>query len=141
MTISFHHAFRGGDLTINLVMDAIARMGFKNLTLASSSLSDCHAPLVEHIRQGVVSRIYTSGLRGPLAEGSPVACWPSLCRSTPMAAVYTWCKVANSALMWHSSAYRPVTSLVTLTAIPVKRAVVHWAMPASMPKMQNRLSC
>ena len=68
MTISFHHAFRGGDLTINLVMDTIAVMGFKNLTLASSSLSDCHAPLVEHIRQGVVSRIYTSGLRGPLAE-------------------------------------------------------------------------
>ena len=68
MTISFHHAFRGGDLTINLVMDTIASMGFKNLTLASSSLSDCHAPLVGHIRQGVVSRIYTSGLRGPLAE-------------------------------------------------------------------------
>ncbi|MTH44872.1 citrate lyase subunit alpha [Intestinirhabdus alba] len=68
MTISFHHAFRGGDLTLNLVMDAIARMGFKNLTLASSSLSDCHAPLVGHIRNGVVSRIYTSGLRGPLAE-------------------------------------------------------------------------
>ncbi|MDY8901951.1 citrate lyase subunit alpha, partial [Escherichia coli] len=43
-------------------------MGFKNLTLASSSLSDCHAPLVEHIRQGVVTRIYTSGLRGLLAE-------------------------------------------------------------------------
>lgn len=68
MTLSFHHAFRGGDLTINLVMEAIAKMGFKNLTLASSSLSDCHAPLVEHIRNGVVSRIYTSGLRGPLAE-------------------------------------------------------------------------
>ncbi|MEA7581144.1 hypothetical protein ONJ87_27890, partial [Salmonella enterica subsp. enterica serovar Anatum] len=43
----FHHAFRGGDLTINLVMETIAKMGFKNLTLASSSLSDCHAPLVE----------------------------------------------------------------------------------------------
>ena len=68
MTISFHHAFRGGDLTLNLVMSAIAEMGFKNLTLASSSLSDCHAPLVEHIRNKVVSRIYTSGLRGPLAE-------------------------------------------------------------------------
>ena len=68
MTISFHHAFRGGDLTLNLVMNAIAEMGFKNLTLASSSLSDCHAPLVEHIRNKVVSRIYTSGLRGPLAE-------------------------------------------------------------------------
>jgi len=68
MTLSFHHAFRGGDLTLNLVMETIADMGFKNLTLASSSLSDCHAPLVGHIRKGVVSRIYTSGLRGPLAD-------------------------------------------------------------------------
>ncbi|WP_434542948.1 citrate lyase subunit alpha, partial [Escherichia coli] len=39
MTVSFHHAFRGGDLTVNMVMDVIAKMGFKNLTLASSSLS------------------------------------------------------------------------------------------------------
>ncbi|WMY73308.1 citrate lyase subunit alpha [Buttiauxella selenatireducens] len=68
MTISFHHAFRGGDLTLNTVMATLASMGFKNLTLASSSLSDCHAPLVEHIRNNVVSHIYTSGLRGPLAE-------------------------------------------------------------------------
>ncbi|MEB7585230.1 citrate lyase subunit alpha [Serratia rubidaea] len=68
MTISFHHAFRGGDLALNQVMATLAAMGFRNLTLASSSLSECHAPLVEHIRHGVVSRIYTSGLRGPLAE-------------------------------------------------------------------------
>ncbi|WON78908.1 citrate lyase subunit alpha [Serratia sp. UGAL515B_01] len=68
MTISFHHAFRGGDLTLNQVMDAVAAMGFRNLTLASSSLTDCHAPLIGHIRNGVVSRIYTSGLRGPLAD-------------------------------------------------------------------------
>ncbi|KDA56386.1 citrate lyase, alpha subunit family protein, partial [Escherichia coli 2-011-08_S1_C1] len=32
MTVSFHHAFRGGDLTVNMVMDVIAKMGFKNLT-------------------------------------------------------------------------------------------------------------
>jgi Citrate lyase, alpha subunit len=56
MTLSFHHAYRGGDLTLNLVMETVARMGFKNLTLASSSLSDCHAPLIDHIRKGVVSR-------------------------------------------------------------------------------------
>ncbi|MGL5422536.1 MAG: citrate lyase subunit alpha [Serratia fonticola] len=68
MTISFHHAFRGGDLALNQVMDVLAKMGFRNLTLASSSLTDCHAPLVGHIRNGVVSRIYTSGLRGPLAD-------------------------------------------------------------------------
>ncbi len=29
MTVSFHHAFRGGDLTVNMVMDVIAKMGFK----------------------------------------------------------------------------------------------------------------
>ena len=68
MTISFHHAFRGGDLTLNQVMEIIAKMGFKNLTLASSSLVSSHSPVIEHIKNGVVSQIYTSGLRGPLAE-------------------------------------------------------------------------
>ncbi|WED25001.1 citrate lyase subunit alpha [Vibrio sp. JC009] len=68
MTISFHHSFRGGDKIINMAMEVIADMGFKNLTLASSSLSAIHAPVVEHIRNGVVSKIYTSGIRGELAE-------------------------------------------------------------------------
>lgn len=68
MTVSFHHAFRNGDLALNQVMAALAQSGLKDLTLASSSLSDCHSPLVQHIRNGVVSGIYTSGLRGPLAE-------------------------------------------------------------------------
>lgn len=68
MTVFFYYAFCGGDLTVNMVMDVIAKMGFKNLTLAFSFLSDCYAPLVEHICQGVVTCIYTFGLRGPLAE-------------------------------------------------------------------------
>ena len=112
-------------------MDAIASMGFKNLTLASSSLSDCHAPLVEHIRQGVVSRIYTSGLRGPLAEeiSRGLLAEPVQIHS-PRWTCTLWYKAANSALMWRSSAYRPATSLVTPTVIPVKHAAAHWAMPA-----------
>jgi len=68
MTISFHHAFREGDRTINLVVATLAAMGFRNLTLASSSLMSCNAPLIEHIRSGVIRRIYTSGMRGKLAE-------------------------------------------------------------------------
>ena len=68
MTISFHHAFREGDKTINQVVDALARMGFKDLTLASSSLLSCNAPLVEHIKSGVIRRIFTSGMRGKLAD-------------------------------------------------------------------------
>ena len=68
MTISFHHAFREGDKVINMVVDALAKLGFKDLTLASSSLLNCHEPLIEHIKAGVISRIFTSGIRGNLAE-------------------------------------------------------------------------
>lgn len=68
MTISFHHHFRNGDYIINMVMDEIAKTGIKNLTLAASSLASCHAPLIEHIKNGVVTHIETSGMRGELAE-------------------------------------------------------------------------
>ena len=68
MTISFHHAFREGDKVVNTVVDTLARLGFKNLTLASSSLLNCHDPLVDHIKAGVITQVYTSGLRGRLAE-------------------------------------------------------------------------
>jgi len=68
MTISFHHHFRGGDKVVNMVVDKLAKMGFKDLHLASSSLSDVHSPLIEHIKNGVITSISTSGLRGELAN-------------------------------------------------------------------------
>ena len=68
MTISFHHHFRNGDHVLNMVVDTLARMGYKNLTLAASSLAAVHAPLIEHIKAGVITHIETSGLRGELAE-------------------------------------------------------------------------
>ena len=68
MTISFHHHFRGGDKVVNLVVAKLAEMGFKNLHLAASSLSDVHAPLIDHIKNGVITKISTSGLRGELAN-------------------------------------------------------------------------
>ncbi|MBM7540202.1 citrate lyase subunit alpha [Amphibacillus cookii] len=68
MTISFHHHFREGDYIINLVMDAIAKKGIKNLTIAPSSLTNVHAPLVHHIKTGVITNMTTSGLRGELGE-------------------------------------------------------------------------
>ena len=71
MTISFHHAFRGGDKVVNMVVAKLAEMGFRDLTLASSSLIDAHWPLIEHIKNGVIRQIYTSGLRGKLARRSP----------------------------------------------------------------------
>ncbi|MDO4572559.1 MAG: citrate lyase subunit alpha, partial [Clostridia bacterium] len=68
MTISFHHHFRAGDYIVNMVLDTIASMGFKDLRVAASSLTDCHAPLIGHIQSGVIRSIETSGCRGALAE-------------------------------------------------------------------------
>ncbi len=68
MTVSFHHHFRNGDYIINMVMNTIARMGIKDLVLAPSSLQEIHAPLIEHVKTGVIRRIETSGLRGELAN-------------------------------------------------------------------------
>ncbi len=63
MTISFHHHFREGDRVMNQVLAEIARMGIKNLTIAPSSIANVHEPLIEHIKNGVVTNITSSGLR------------------------------------------------------------------------------
>lgn len=68
MTLSFHHHFRNGDAILNQVMHVISEMGYRDLTIAASSLSAVHAPLLKMIEKGVVTRIETSGLRGELAD-------------------------------------------------------------------------
>ncbi|WP_041721755.1 citrate lyase subunit alpha [Alkaliphilus metalliredigens] len=68
MTISFHHHFRNGDYLVNMVIDEIAKMGIKDITVFASSLQSVHKPLINHIKNGVVTGIETSGLRGELGE-------------------------------------------------------------------------
>ncbi|SET11481.1 citrate lyase subunit alpha / citrate CoA-transferase [Enterococcus malodoratus] len=63
MTISFHHHFREGDFVMNRVMQEIADMGFKNISIAPNSIANVHAPLIDHIKNGVVTNITSSGLR------------------------------------------------------------------------------
>ena len=60
MTISFHHHLRNGDRVLNMVMDEIAAMGFKDITINASSIHDVHAPLVEHMKSGVVTGLETN---------------------------------------------------------------------------------
>lgn len=60
MTISFHHHLRNGDRVMNMVLDEIAQMGIRDLTVNCSSIMDVHAPLVEHIKTGVVTGIETA---------------------------------------------------------------------------------
>ena len=73
MSISFHHHLRNGDYTLNRVMDEIASLGIRDLTLNASSLFDAHAPLREHIKNRVVRKINTdymsAGLGRAISEG------------------------------------------------------------------------
>lgn len=68
MTISFHHHFRDGDYVLNTVVETISKMGYKDITVASSSLSNAHAPLVQYIQDGTVTALQSSGCRGKLAD-------------------------------------------------------------------------
>lgn len=57
MTISFHHHLRNGDYLLNMVLEEAAKQGIKDLTLHASSIFECHEPLIEHIKNGVVTKI------------------------------------------------------------------------------------
>ena len=68
MTISFHHHLRNGDYVLNMVMDEIAQMGIKDLTVNASSLFDAHMPLAGHIRNGVVTTVQTDYIAAGLGR-------------------------------------------------------------------------
>ena len=67
-TLSFHHHLRNGDQVLNQVMATAAARGLRDLRVAASSLFAVHAPLVEHMRSGVVSRLATAYVSGPVAD-------------------------------------------------------------------------
>ncbi|WP_035292437.1 citrate lyase subunit alpha [Clostridium sp. KNHs214] len=68
MTISFHHHLRNGDHVLNMVVDAIAKRGIKDITIAASSIFPTQASLVEHIKSGVVTGVYANYMSGPVAR-------------------------------------------------------------------------
>lgn len=68
MTISFHHHLRNGDFVLNAVLEAVARMGIRDININASSLFDVHAPLVEHIKNGVVTGLECSYMGGRLGR-------------------------------------------------------------------------
>ncbi len=68
MTISFHHHLRNGDYVLNMVMKEIHDRGVKDITIAASSLFECHKDLVDMIEDGTVTEIYASYISGPIAH-------------------------------------------------------------------------
>ena len=73
MTVSFHHHLRNGDYVLNMVLEEIASLGIKNIKVNASSLFDTHAPLVGHIKSGVVTGVSAdyigAGLGRAFSEG------------------------------------------------------------------------
>lgn len=68
MTISFHHHMRNGDYVLNMVLEAIAEMGYQDLTINASSLFDVHEPLIKHIQNGVVSGLECNYMGGKIGK-------------------------------------------------------------------------
>jgi len=59
MIISFHHHLRNGDYVINMVLEEVANLGIKDVTVNASSLFDIHRPLFNHIENNVVTGVIT----------------------------------------------------------------------------------
>ena len=68
MTLSFHHHLRNGDAVLMLVVEEIAKMGIKNISICASSFTNAHDGLLEYIKSGVITSLSTSGLRGEIAK-------------------------------------------------------------------------
>ena len=68
MTISFHHHMRNGDYVLNMVMEEIAALGIKDLTLNATALFDIHLPLIDHIKNGVVTTLMTDYMSSALGK-------------------------------------------------------------------------
>lgn len=68
MTISFHHHLRNGDYVLNMVMDVIAEMGYRDLTVNASSIFDVHEPLIGHIKNGVVTGLECNYMGGKVGR-------------------------------------------------------------------------
>lgn len=60
MRISFHHHLRDGDGVMNMVLGELAAMGYRDLTVNSSSVFDVQSPIIDHVKSGVVGRIETN---------------------------------------------------------------------------------
>lgn len=68
MYFGFHHHFRDGDYIINMVMEEVAKMGIKDITICASSMGAAHDYISELIDQGVVGSIQSSGVRGKIGK-------------------------------------------------------------------------
>ncbi len=68
MTISFHHHLRNGDYVLNMVLEEIAALGIHDLTVNASSIFDVHEPIIEHLKNKVVTGLEVNYMGGKVGR-------------------------------------------------------------------------
>ena len=57
MTISFHHQLRNGDFVINQSLESIKDVDVKDIRLAQTAMFGVHEPIIDFIKEGIITRI------------------------------------------------------------------------------------
>ena len=57
MTLSFHHQLRNGDFVVNQTIESVKDAGVKDIRLAQTAMFGVHEPLIDYIKDGIVTRI------------------------------------------------------------------------------------
>jgi len=57
MTVSFHHQLRNGDFVLNKTLEKINNLGVKDIRLAQTAMFNAQEPVIDFIKEGVVTRI------------------------------------------------------------------------------------
>ena len=128
MTISFHHHLRNGDYVLNMVLEEAEKMGVRDLGVEASSVFDVHAPIIDHIRNGVVTRLGTNYMGAKVGKAITQGVLDTPSFSEPMAAVPTPLRperLKSTSLLLQ----RPVqTKQATPTVFTENLPAVRWAM-------------
>ena len=139
MTLSFHHHFREGDYVVNMVMEAIHKMGIKDLTICASSLGKAQNPIVPMIEDGTITNIQSSGVRGKIGEAISNGKLKGLAIMRGHGGRVRAIETGETHIDIASSALRHVMSTETCAQTAERVIAVSYLMRWSMPSMQIRL--
>lgn len=68
MTFSFHHHLRNGDDVASHIFALIKELDLKDITIVASSIFPVHQPMVELIKNGNITKVYSAYMSGPVAD-------------------------------------------------------------------------
>lgn len=57
MTLSFHHQLRNGDFLVNQTLESVKDLGVKDIRLAQTAMFGVHEPLIDYIKEGIITRV------------------------------------------------------------------------------------